>query len=220
MIFEYTDATLEALDGLRDWSTMKWYVIPLLAIVFYIYTIELKKARQTKNWIPIICGLTVFGMDFLNETWNGWVCVLSGHSAFWTTPGPTALRVMVGWNIEIIFMFLLNGIVFANMLEEDVKKKILGIPNRWFYAIVLAVFCVFIEVLLNIGDLLIWEYPFWNRSFGGVWLIFFIGYFHFYVACILVLKLKTLKSQFLAIGGIYTVAIVMNVIAALAGWVY
>ncbi|MHA1611568.1 MAG: hypothetical protein ACTSYU_05910 [Promethearchaeota archaeon] len=220
MIFDYTDATLDALEGLRDWSTMQWYVIPLLAIVFYIYTIELKKARQTKNWTPIICGLTVFGMDFLNETWNGWVCVLSGYSAFWTTPGETALRVMVGWNIEIIFMFLLNGIVFANMLEEDAKKKILGIPNRWFYAIILAVFCVFIEVLLNIGGLLIWEYPFWNRTFGGVWLIFFIGYFHFYVACILVLKLKTLKSQFLAIAGIFTVAIVMNIIAALAGWVY
>ena len=192
MIFEYTQATLDALDGLRDWSSMQWYVIPLLAIVFYIYTIELKKARQTGNWTPIVCGLTVFGMDFLNETWNGWVCVLSGRSAFWTTPGPTALRIMVGWNIEIIFMFLINGIVFANMLEDDVKKKILGIPNRWFYAIVLAAFCVFIEMILNLGGLLIWEYPFWNRSFGGVWLIFLIGYFHFYVACILVLKLKTL----------------------------
>ena len=30
-----TEATLRALDGLRDLSTLKWYVIPLLAIVFY-----------------------------------------------------------------------------------------------------------------------------------------------------------------------------------------
>lgn len=220
MILDYTQATLDALDGLRDWSSMKWYVIPLLAIVFYIYAVELRKARETKNWTPLICGVTVFGMDFLNETWNGWVCVLTQRSAFWTTPGDTALRVMVGWNIEIIFMFLLNGIVFAYMLERDEKKKILGIPNRWFYAIVLATFCVFVEVLLNIGDLLIWEYPFWNRSFGGIWLIFLIGYFHFYVACILVLKIKTPKNRILAIGTIYGVAILMNVIAVLAGWVY
>ena len=215
-----TRDTRNALLGIRDLGSLEWYVIPLLAIVFYIYAVELQKARKTNNWRPIICGLTVFGMDFLNETWNGWVCWFTQEQAFWTTPGPTALRVMVGWNIEIIFMFLLNGIVFAYMLEDDPKKKILGIPNQWFYAIVLAAFCVFVEILLNIGDLLIWYYPFWHRSIWGVWLIFLIGYFHFYVACILVLKIKTRKHQILAIGGIYAVAIGMNLIAGLSGWLY
>ncbi len=38
-------------------------------------------------------GLTIFGMDFFNETWNGWVMKLSDYSALWTTPGPTALRI-------------------------------------------------------------------------------------------------------------------------------
>ena len=37
-----TDASRRALVGLRDLSTMEWYVIPLLSIVFYIYTIEIK----------------------------------------------------------------------------------------------------------------------------------------------------------------------------------
>ena len=32
----------QAIDGLRDLSTLEWYVIPLLAIVFYIYTTEIK----------------------------------------------------------------------------------------------------------------------------------------------------------------------------------
>jgi len=41
-----TPASLAALEGLRDLTTLKWYVIPLLAIVFYIYTSEIKKARQ------------------------------------------------------------------------------------------------------------------------------------------------------------------------------
>ncbi len=104
-----TEASLRALDGLRDLTMLKWYVIPLLAIVFYIYAREMKEARRTGNWDAVLAGLTLFGMDFFNETWNGWVLVLTGRSAFWTTPGDTALRTMVGWNIEIMFMFAIAG---------------------------------------------------------------------------------------------------------------
>ncbi len=107
-----TAATEQALNGLRDLSMIKWYVIPLLAIVLYIYVTEMKKARETGNWEAILAGLTLFGMDFLNETWNGWVMAISQHSAFWTTPGDTALRTMVGWNIEIMFMFSIAGIIY------------------------------------------------------------------------------------------------------------
>ena len=31
-----TEATQKALEGLRNFSTLKWYVIPLLSLVFYI----------------------------------------------------------------------------------------------------------------------------------------------------------------------------------------
>jgi hypothetical protein len=212
--------TEAALDGLRDLSTLQWFVIPLLAIVFYIYAFEIKKAKQTGNWNVILCGLTVFGMDFFNETWNGWVCWFTQDQAFWTTPGPTALRVMVGWNIEIIFMFLINGIVFGHFLEDNADAKILGLNNRWFYAIFLAVFCVFIEIVLNLAGMLTWVYPFWNRTLGGVWLIFLIGYFHFYVACIIILKIKSPNKRWLAIAGIYMVPIIMNLIAFSMGMVY
>jgi hypothetical protein len=63
-----TPASQMALKGLRDLSTLQWYVIPLLALVFYVYTNEMKKARATGNWDAIFAGLTVFGMDFINET--------------------------------------------------------------------------------------------------------------------------------------------------------
>jgi len=36
-----TPASQLALDGLRDLTTLKWYVIPMLAIVFYIYTVAI-----------------------------------------------------------------------------------------------------------------------------------------------------------------------------------
>jgi hypothetical protein len=61
-----TPASQLALQGLRDLSTLKWYVIPLLAIVFYIYTLEINKAKKTGNWDAIFAGLTLFGVDFLN----------------------------------------------------------------------------------------------------------------------------------------------------------
>ena len=72
-----TPASQLALNGLRDLTMLKWYVIPLLAIVFYIYTLEIKKAKSSGNWDAIYAGLTLFGVDFFNETWNGWVPAFS-----------------------------------------------------------------------------------------------------------------------------------------------
>ena len=216
-----TSATEQALSGLRDLTMIKWYVIPLLAIVFYIYTREIKEARQTKNWDAVLAGLTIFGVDFFNETWNSWVMYLTQRSAFWTTPGDTALRTLVGWNIEIMFMFLILGIIYYHTLSESKKEKILGVPEKWFWAIGYSAFCVFIECVLNIGGQLVWEYPFWNLSFKGIWLIFFLGYFTFFCAAILVISLKTLKSKIITVGMIYAVPIIMNILAfGFWGWRY
>jgi hypothetical protein len=212
-----TAATQQALCGLRDLSMIKWYIIPLLAIVFYIYTREIKEAQKTKDWNAVLAGLTIFGVDFFNETWNGWVMYLTQRSAFWTTPGDTALRTLVGWNIEIMFMFLLLGIIYYHTLSESKKAKILGLPEKWFWAIGFSVFCVFIECVLNIGGQLVWEYPFWYLSFKGVWLIFFFGYFHFFCFAILVISLKSMKAKLTTVGIIYAVPVLMN-IAALGFW--
>ena len=216
-----TEATLQALDGLRDLSMIKWYIIPLLMIVLYIYAKEIKLARSTDNWNAVFAGLTLFGVDFFNETWNGWVMVLTQRSAFWTAPGDTALRTMVGWNIEIIFMFLLSGIVYYHTLSESTTEKILGIPEKWFWAIGFSAFAVFVECLLNAGGHLVWEYLFWERTFKGVWLIFFFGYFHFFCAIILVISLKSMKNKIITMSIIYAVPTIMNILAfGFLGWNY
>ena len=101
---------------------------------------EIKEARSTGNWDAVYAGLTLFGMDFVNETWNGWVLHFSERSACWTAPGETALRTMVGWNIEIMFMFAIAGIIYYHTLSEDPAERILGIPNRWFWAIAYSAF--------------------------------------------------------------------------------
>jgi len=215
-----TEASIRALDGLRDLTTLEWYVIPLLAVVFYVYVREINVARKGGDWNAVFAGLTVFGIDFFNETWNGWILAIGGRSAFWTTPGHTALRTMVGWNIEIMFMFLLLGIVYYHTLSETGNKRIFGLPEKWFWAIGYTIFCVFIEVVLNIGGHLVWEYPFWNRSFGGIWLILLFGYFHFFCGALLVIGLKSVRKKAVAVGIIYAVPIVMNIVGGIAGWVY
>jgi len=216
-----TDASRQALVGLRDWSTMQWYAIPLLAIVLYIYAVEIKKARQTGDWNAIFAGLTLFGLDFINETWNGWVFHFTQYSAMWTAPGPTALHTMMGWNLEIMFMFAIAGIIFYHTLSGDPKVKILGLPEGWFWAIVYSAFCVLVECLLNLGGRLIWAYQLWDRTFQGVWLIFLFGYFTFFAGIQLVIHLKTNRQKITAISCIYGVAVAANIFGmGIMGWRY
>ena len=151
-------------------------------------------------------------MDFFNETWNGLIFYFTQHSAFWTTPGETALRTMVGWNIEIMFMFIILGIIYYHSLLDKKEDKILGIPNRWAIAIGYAAFCVLIECFLNAGGHLVWEYPWWYRSFAGVWLIFLFGYFHFFVAALLVIGMKTNRNKIITIVIIYAVPTITNIV--------
>ncbi len=216
-----TPATELALKGLRDFSTIQWYAIPLLAVVFYIYTSEIKKARGSGNWDAVFAGLVLFGTDFLFETINGWVLALGGHSALWTTPGATALRTTVGWNIEIMFMFSIAGIIYYNTLSAEKNARVLGIPERLFWVIAYAAFCVFVECLLNIGGHLVWEYPFWKLSPLGVLPIFFAAYFPLFLSPMLVISLKKTRGKVIAVGAIYSAACILNIIAfGILGWNY
>jgi hypothetical protein len=63
-----TDASVRALEHLRDFSMLKCYVIPLLAVVLFIYAVEMRKARSSGNWDPVLAGLTLFGMDLFNDS--------------------------------------------------------------------------------------------------------------------------------------------------------
>lgn len=44
-----TESAQQALAILRDGSQFQWYVIPLLAFVFYVYTVEVEK----RKWIQV-----------------------------------------------------------------------------------------------------------------------------------------------------------------------
>jgi hypothetical protein len=64
-----------ALQGLRDLTTLKWYVIPLLAIVFYVAIIIVIGMKSDRSKVITIGGIytvavsmNVWGMGIM-----GWV---------------------------------------------------------------------------------------------------------------------------------------------------
>jgi hypothetical protein len=54
-----------------------------------------------------------------------------------------------------------------------------------------------------------------------VWLIFLIGYFHFFAAAIWVITRKTMRAKLIVLAGIYLLPIIMNILAfGFLGWNY
>jgi hypothetical protein len=140
-----TEFAQQALAILRDPGLFQWYVIPLLAIVMYIYASEIRKGCRD----AVFAGLAFWGADWINEILNSVFFHLNGHAPLWGAPGGTAYLILIGLNIEIMFMFAIAGIAWAKMLPVDPAAKILGVPNRWFIALVGSAFCVLVEILLN-----------------------------------------------------------------------
>jgi len=208
-----TEFARQAAGVLRDGSHFQWYVIPLFALVVYVYAVEVQK----KDWNVILAGLAFWGMDWFNEIWNSLVFHFTNYAPVWGTPGQSAYVILIGLNIEISFMFAIAGVVFVKTLPADRKFKILGLPNRWALAIGWSIFAVFVELLLNSIDALTWDYSWWNAK--APWLIVIFGYLHFYVVSFLVYDMRERKNQLLTLGIIYAVDILAILIFGVGmGW--
>jgi len=193
-----TEAASNALKILRDGSQFQWYVIPLFALVVYVYAVEIER----QNWNLLFAGLAFWGMDWFNEIWNGLVFHFTQYAPVWGAPGKTAFLILIGLNIEICFMFAIAGVVFSKMLPRDKTLKILGIPNRFFFAIAGSVFCAFVEVLLNMVGALTWDYPWWNV--GAPWLVFLVGYLPFFLVAFWVFDMESLRRKITVVSFIYS----------------
>lgn len=210
-----TESAAKALALLRDGSHFQWYVIPLFLLVMYVYANEVER----KNWSLILAGLAFWLMDWFNEIWNGLVFHFTNYAPVWGTPGNgSALVLLIGLNIEITFMFSIMGIVMCKMLPADKNLKILGIPNRWVYAVVGAILAVCIECLLNWCGALTWDYPWW--SLQAPWLIWLIGYLPFFAVSYWVLDMKLIKSKLITVGTIFAVdALALIIFMVILKWI-
>jgi hypothetical protein len=208
-----TGFTLEALRTLRDPHQFKWYAVTLIAGVVYVYAVEVGKGR----WDVVAAGLAVWLADWFNELVNALVLHVSDKAALWTTTGPTAYQVLIGLNIEIMFMFAIAGIVYVKMLPADGSARILRMPNRLAVGLGLSLVSVAVELGLHAAGVFHWEYWWWNTPF--VLLIIVFGYLWFFMYAAWVYDAPTPRRRWTRLTALATVDLVMGLIFGPAlGW--
>lgn len=206
-----TDHARAAAALLRDSGQFKWYVIPLLLVVIYVYATEVER----RNWNVFFAGLALWGMDWFNEIWNSLVFHSTGRAPVWGTSGPTAYQILIGLNIEICFMFAIMGVAAAKMLPPK-ETRILGLPNRPVLIAVNSAAAVGVEVLLNKAGVLTWDWSWWHA--GVPYLIWLLGYVPFFIACFWVYDLPAVRSKALAVGAILGIDALGLIVFGALGW--
>lgn len=133
-----TPAMLE--ENLQNPFKLNWYIVPILVITLFLVANEIKK----KNYSLVLGAFAFWLMDVFNETWNAMVYATTGQPVWGTTSaGNSALQILVGYNIEICFMFLVCGMFACKLLKtsdgfEGVKfmdgnANWLDDPNNMYY---------------------------------------------------------------------------------------
>jgi hypothetical protein len=203
------DATQQALSILRSGENFQWFVIPLLALVVYVYANEISNRR----WKPVAAGLALYAVHWFYEILNALVQHFSGH-ALWTVPTGTAFLILVGVGIEISLMFSIAGLVMSKLLPADPGLKILGINNRLLFAVANAAFFAVIEIFLVMTPVFVWVYPWW-----GALPVFVLVYIPFFLAAFYCHDWKP-RKQVTFIGAVFGVDAVMLVLfAGVLGWI-
>ncbi|MBW2422110.1 MAG: hypothetical protein JRH19_26495 [Deltaproteobacteria bacterium] len=192
-----TDAAQRALAILRDGSQFQWYVIPLLALVLYVYAVEVERRR----WDIVMAGVAFWGMDWFNEIWNGLVFHFTQYAPMWGAPADTAYLILIGLNIEISLMFAIAGVVFSKTLPRDKGMRILGVPNRLVIAAGGSAFCVIVELWLNAIGALTWDWAWWSARSPIP--IFLFGYLHFFLVAFWVHDMESMRRRVTVVGSIY-----------------
>ena len=208
-----TAPTLVARGMLRDASHFDWSTIMFLAIVVYIYTVEVEYRR----WSVVLAGLSLWLMDWFNELVNSAVLHVSNHAALWTVTGHTSYLILVGLSIEISFFFAILGIIFVKILPADPHRRYFGVPNRVVYVLALSLVCVCVEISLNAMGVLNWAYWWWNVPFIPLIVIF--GYATFFAVAAWVYDMgDNHRRQLMVVGGIAIVDALLALGLGLAGW--
>ena len=207
------EGTIAAEAALRDPGLFKWYIIPILLVIFNAYADELRAGNLAGVW----AGVAFFLWDMFNEIWNGFFhTATGGYAAVWMCNFPTAWQPLMGWNIEILFMFLLMGIASTKILPEDRHETWFGINNRHVIAAGMAVFCVVVEILLNLWGALVWNYSWWNPKFP--FLVFLIGYLPFWEIAFYVHDLPGNRERIRVVAGLFTFNLLLLSVGLSKGW--
>lgn len=206
--------TLQAERLLRAGGMFQWSTVTLLALVVYVYAVEVERA----NWSAILAGLTFWLMDWANEIVNALVLHFNGRAALWTVTGSSSFVILIGLTIEITLFFAINGIVFTKLLPADRSLRILGLPNRWALSIALSLVSVGVELLLHADGVFHWYYRWWNVASFPVIVVF--GYLTFYVATFWVYDMPDRRHQLQVVGSLAALVLSAGLVfGPLLGWI-
>lgn len=195
----FKEAADAAQLSIRNSDNFHWTFIAILAFVIYVYTTELKN----KNYKAVVAGLSLYMVHWLYEIANAIICTVSGYALWTVSPESTSIILLIGVSWELSMMFSVAGIVAYKLLPEDPKKKILGINNRLFFAIVNAAAFSAVEIYLAATPAFNWVYPWW-----GAIPVFITTYIPFFLASNLVPDKKP-KTQKIFIGGLFAVNVIL-----------
>ena len=206
--------TCQAERLLRAPHVFQWSTVTLLALVVYVYAVEIEHAR----WDVVLAGIAFWLMDWFNEIANALVLHFDGHAALWTITGSTSFLILIGLTIEITLFFAINGVVFAKLLPTDRSARILGVPNRWAIAMALSLVSVGVELLLHADGVFHWYYGWWNVTTFPV--IVVLGYLTFYVVAFTVYDMPRRARQLQVVGGLAALDLVGGLVfGPLLGWI-
>ncbi len=167
-------------------------------------------------------------------------------AAFWSTPGTriapgvwepnSSLVVLVGWNIEIVFMFFMMGIVstkmFKGTIQEELaienleeqkayrKKRITKSTSNGFLDDSVMYYCrnnTKFDWIIDLG-------VGWNCRLPNIWsktnpiLIYLIGYLHFWTISAIVYDCKRRWVQFTIVGGMAVLTFGTFITLGAIGW--
>ena len=170
-------AAERAIAAVRSTDHFDWTFIALLALVVCgIYVPNIKK----KNWNGVFAALALYGVHWLYEIANAVICHVTGYALWHVSPESTSFILLVGVCWELSLMFSVAGFT-AELLPEDPKRKILGIPNRIVFAVLSALGFSLFEIFLSSTPAFIWVYPFW-----GALPVFVTTYIPFFLASYLI----------------------------------
>ncbi len=212
ILAEITDAAREAQELLRDGSTFEWSTVTLLAFAFYVYAVEIERER----WDIVLAGAAFFLMDVFNELVNSAVFHATNHAPLWSVTGDTSFLILIGWNIEIVLLFLVSGPIFVKQLPKNRDMKILGIPNRWFMVTAFSLFCVLVEIFLHWTGYFHWDYWWWSVPTFPVIVVF--GYMTFFAISAYVFDLPDNRRRLRVVGTMAAVNAGLFAVLALMGW--
>jgi len=205
----HPEVTEQALSILRRWDNLQGNVVPLLALVVYVWATEMKN----QNWDGIAAALGLYSVHWFVEIVNAVIQHQSGH-ALWTVPDHTSFLILIGVGIEISLMFAIAGLIASKHLPDDRSRTVLGLNARWVVILGFAALFSILEIPLEKSPHFAWVYPWW-----GAFPVFITVYIPFFAAAVYCHDAPPARRKRFILGVFALDAALLVLFGPILGWI-